>query len=35
MHFTPTGSRWLNPVERWFGLLTELQQVGEKAAAMT
>ena len=24
-HFTPTGSLWLNLVERWFGLLTEKQ----------
>jgi transposase len=23
MHFTPTGSSWLNQVERWFGFLTE------------
>ncbi|WP_327116392.1 IS630 family transposase [Nocardia sp. NBC_01730] len=23
IHFTPTGSSWLNQVERWFGLLTE------------
>jgi transposase len=23
MHFTPTGSSWLNQVERWFGLLTD------------
>jgi transposase len=23
MHFTPTGSSWINQVERWFGLLTE------------
>jgi transposase len=23
LHFTPTGSSWLNQVERWFGLLTE------------
>ena len=23
LHFTPTGSSWLNLVERWFGLLTE------------
>jgi hypothetical protein len=23
MHFTPTGSSWINHVERWFGLLTE------------
>ncbi len=22
-HFTPTGSSWLNQVERWFGLITE------------
>src|SRR5690348_11783647 len=22
MHFTPTGSSWMNQVERWFGLLT-------------
>jgi transposase len=22
MHFTPTGSSWINQVERWFGLLT-------------
>ena len=25
VHFTPTGSSWLNLVERWFGLLTEKQ----------
>jgi transposase len=23
MHFSPTGSSWINQVERWFGLLTE------------
>jgi transposase len=23
MHFTPTGSSWINQVERWFGLLSE------------
>jgi transposase len=23
MHFTPTGSSWVNQVERWFGLLTD------------
>jgi transposase len=23
MHFTPTGSSWINQVERWFGYLTE------------
>jgi transposase len=23
MHFTPTGSSWVNQVERWFGLITE------------
>jgi transposase len=23
MHFTPTGSSWLNQVERWFGFLTD------------
>src|SRR3954451_3023906 len=23
MHFTPTGSCWINQVERWFGFLTE------------
>jgi transposase len=23
IHFTPTGSSWLNQVERWFGLLTD------------
>lgn len=23
MHFTPTGSSWINQVERWFGHLTE------------
>ena len=22
VHFTPTGSSWINQVERWFGLLT-------------
>lgn len=22
-HFTPTGSSWLNQVERWFGLITD------------
>ena len=22
-HFTPTGSSWMNQVERWFGLLTD------------
>jgi transposase len=23
LHFTPTGSSWINQVERWFGLLTD------------
>jgi transposase len=23
VHFTPTGSSWINQVERWFGYLTE------------
>jgi transposase len=23
MHFTPTGSSWINQVERWFAFLTE------------
>ena len=23
IHFTPTGSSWINQAERWFGLLTE------------
>ena len=23
MHFTPTGSSWLNQVQRWFGYLTD------------
>ena len=23
MHFTPTGSSWVNQVERWFGHLTD------------
>jgi hypothetical protein len=23
MHFTPTGSSWLNQLERWFGFLTD------------
>ena len=23
LHFTPTGSSWMNQVERWFGLLTD------------
>ena len=23
LHFTPTGSSWINQVEPWFGLLTE------------
>jgi transposase len=23
VHFTPTGSSWMNQVERWFGLLTD------------
>jgi transposase len=23
LHFTPTGSSWINQVERWFGYLTE------------
>ena len=22
LHFTPTGSSWINQVERWFGFLT-------------
>ena len=25
LHFTPTGSSWINQVERWFGLLTDRQ----------
>ena len=25
VHFTPTGSSWLNMVERWFALITERQ----------
>jgi transposase len=24
VHFTPTGSSWMNQVERWFGLLTDM-----------
>ena len=23
VHFTPTGSSWINQVERWFGFLTD------------
>jgi len=23
LHFTPTGSSWINQVERWFGCLTD------------
>ena len=23
VHFTPTGSSWMNQAERWFGLLTD------------
>ena len=23
LHFTPTGSSWINQVERWFGFLTD------------
>ena len=23
LHFTPTGSSWINQVERWFGYLTD------------
>ncbi len=23
LHFTPTGSSWINHVERWFGFLTD------------
>ncbi len=23
VHFTPTSASWLNPVERWFGTLTQ------------
>ena len=23
IHFTPTGSSWINRVERWFGFLTD------------
>ena len=23
VHFTPTGSSWINQVERWFGYLTD------------
>jgi transposase len=25
LHFTPTGSSWINLVERWFATLTERQ----------
>jgi hypothetical protein len=25
MHFTPTGSSWINQVERWFAFLTDQQ----------
>jgi len=25
MHFTPTSASWMNPVERWFALLTQKQ----------
>jgi hypothetical protein len=25
LHFTPTGTSWINLVERWFALLTEKQ----------
>jgi DDE superfamily endonuclease len=25
LHFTPTGSSWINLVERWFAALTEKQ----------
>jgi len=25
LHFTPTGTSWINQVERWFALLTEKQ----------
>jgi len=25
LHFTPTGSSWINLVERWFALITEKQ----------
>ena len=25
LHFTPTGSSWINLVERWFALITEIQ----------
>ena len=28
LHFTPTGSSWINQVERWFGFLTE-QKINE------
>jgi hypothetical protein len=24
LHYTPTYARWLNQVERWFGLITQL-----------
>jgi hypothetical protein len=33
IHFTPTGSSWINQVERWFGLLTEQKSAAEPTGA--
>jgi transposase len=39
LHYTPTGSSWINQVERWFGFLTRVSakssrdRVGDKRAA--
>jgi len=31
-HFTPTGSSWINQVERWFGLLTGQRLIRRRRA---
>jgi hypothetical protein len=33
MHFTPTGSSWINQVERWFGFLAERIRRGARLRA--
>jgi hypothetical protein len=34
MHFTPTGSSWINQVERWFGLLTDQLRAAASTKAL-
>ncbi|MER7282165.1 transposase [Dactylosporangium sp. NPDC000244] len=33
MHFTPTGSSWINQVERWFGYLSPDPQMRFRRSA--